>query len=412
MSFLTPAWKGENKEKGLKAVAKLREDDKLYQVVLEAPLPDVKRAAIDRIADDAVLLQIQKLQPAAFSSLGAKEYNLASIKKFAFERMKDERAITEAALLKKPEKPDYLDKIHDDALLCRLAKAYDLPAAFDRIRDDKTQIALAQERLRYVDRVRCKRGPDWELLLLDGDWPRDPRVENARAEILSWDPKHPAVNNFGIRLLQDYCRWNSKGLPPDVFGRLEQLNEQFAGIELWARIGMLGLFPPRALPKKNVVEYARQMILDGNRRGATVLMRHLQKELPPETIEAIETLRRSCSGQELWAQLGLLGLFPAEKSADYCRAMIDGGDWRGLDILINTVKNSPHSPEAAAAVRTIKELYRKAAGAQSAELPRFRALPEGSYGRHADFQSTVCGYSDHTDNGVQVHFDTAALSAP
>ena len=410
MLFLTPAWKGENKDKGIKSVGKIKGDDKLYQVVLEAPIPDVKRAAIDRISDDAVLLKIMQIPLSSYFSLGAKEYTLRNIKQYAFEHMKDEKVITEAALLKKPEKDGFLDKIRDEALLFRLAQAYYLPAAFKRISDDKKQIELAQARLEYVDLVRNKHGYDWELLLLDGDCPQNMSVEYAHSDILSFDTLGPVVSNSGIRLLQNYLRYNRKDLPPDVSGKLEKLNDCYGGIELWARIGMLGLFPPRKIPKDKIVEYAKQMILEDNRRGVTVLMRHFQEDFPPEKLEQLEKLRRTYAGRELWTQIGLLGFFPREKTTEYCLELINGGDWRGLDIMLNAVKEAPYTLEAASMMHAVKELYRRAAGERDADLmDKFKTLREGRYGRHADYQSTACGYTDHVDNGVAVHYDLATL---
>lgn len=410
MSFLTPAWKGDNKDRGLRAVRRIFKDEKLLQVVREAPDPDVKLAAIERVSSDAVLLEVVRLQPSSFLSLGSKEYNLRRIKQRAFECMRDEAAITEAALIRKPEKDDFVDKVHDEDLLYRLASTYYLPAAFDRITDDKKQIELAQRRLSYVDRVRNKRGYDWELLLLDGDYPKDARVENARSSILDGDRGTPVVNNFGIRLLQDYLRYNQKDLPIDTSTKLRELNDRYAGIELWARIGMLGLFPPRDIPTSAVSDYAKQLILEGRNRGATVLMRHFADDLPTEKLEEIERLRMTCSGQELWRQIVLLGVLPAEKMVEYCRELVDGGDWCGLEALVSLVREKPHTREAASAVRAIKEIYHNATAGQTADaLRRCRSLPDGMYGRHVDYESTTCGYTDHMDNGVQVHFDMADL---
>lgn len=333
MSLFPPAWTGRSEKEALKAVMKLHSDKKLLRVVLEAPNPYVKKAAIERIRSDEALLRIMNIQLEDFDSGGSREYNLGSVKRYAFARIRDEEILTEAALLVKPYDDKYIDKIGDDALLYRLANAYYLPNAFQKIQDDQLQIRLARHNARYIDYVRKKSGDDWAQLLLE----KDVSVDKA-------------------------------------------------------------------------AEYARQMILNGDKRGVTVLARHLQNDLPPATLQKLEALRESYDGKELWTQIGLLGAFPFAGTEKYCRAIIDGGDPRGLDIMINAVKSNPSKKEAALLVMAIRELYGKAKSSAKPELlSKIKALPDGDYGRHADYKSTICGYTDHTDNGISAHFDAARL---
>jgi hypothetical protein len=60
MGLFKPAWQSDNKEKALKVVSKETDQTRLAEIARSAPLMPVRRAAVDRLTDKAVLVDLAK----------------------------------------------------------------------------------------------------------------------------------------------------------------------------------------------------------------------------------------------------------------------------------------------------------------------------------------------------------------
>ena len=179
--------------------------------------------------------------------------------------------------------------------------------------------------------------------------------------------------------------------------------------EDWVRLGLKGFFPD-----KKTVFYAKQIILDGNEKGFVILKQYIQKhpqDFPTDKLKELDELGKKYTGKELWVQIGLLGFFPLEKTAEYCREILDGDDLRGVDILLNAAKKHQKNISVVSnIIDPIIELYRKAKNEHNAGmLKRLQTIPEGEYGNHVDGDFHYCDYVDHEDKGVVRHFDVSEL---
>jgi hypothetical protein len=58
MGLFTPAWKGNNELKALKSVGKIKNEKKLCEIALTAPLKSTRLAAVEKIRDEQILGRI------------------------------------------------------------------------------------------------------------------------------------------------------------------------------------------------------------------------------------------------------------------------------------------------------------------------------------------------------------------
>lgn len=57
MGFFKPGWLSENSGRAIRAVRKVADLQTLYEIVCTAPLPDARRAAIERMTDENLLFK-------------------------------------------------------------------------------------------------------------------------------------------------------------------------------------------------------------------------------------------------------------------------------------------------------------------------------------------------------------------
>ena len=179
--------------------------------------------------------------------------------------------------------------------------------------------------------------------------------------------------------------------------------------EDWVRLGLKGLFPDN-----KTMSYAKQIILDGNEKGFVILKQYIQnhpQRFPTDKLKELDELGKKYTGKELWVQIGLLGFFPLEETAEYCHEILDGSDLRGVDILLNAAKKYQNNISVVSnIIDPIIELYRKAKSDHNAGMIKgLQTIPEGEYGNHVDGDFHYCDYVDHEDKGVVRHFDVSEL---
>ncbi|MCR4885714.1 MAG: hypothetical protein K5919_02255 [Clostridiales bacterium] len=121
MGFFSPIWMTENygkKEKAIDAVKKITDQEKLSQIVQEAPFEDVRVAAIQQMNDDQQLTQIAIAPPPAVRT------TYFSVPKAAARKVRDEKLLCKIAI-----SADYngasetaVDRINDPDLLEQVAR--------------------------------------------------------------------------------------------------------------------------------------------------------------------------------------------------------------------------------------------------------------------------------------------------
>lgn len=115
MGVFEPLWKTDNiqkKEEAVKAVSQITDEQKLRNVVLQAPLSEVSMAALEKISDPRILKEIILAESPAFE-----------IKHAAVSRLSDPADLAEIAVQRKayPADGDAIAMLDDEEMLFRIA---------------------------------------------------------------------------------------------------------------------------------------------------------------------------------------------------------------------------------------------------------------------------------------------------
>ena len=159
MGFLKPAWNSKNKEKAIKAVYKLKDQDTLARVAQEAQNVATRIAAIKRLKDENLLAKIAKTD-VDFSIRIAAIEKLTDQKALAFVVENDKNAYVRSAVL---------EKVTNQSVLAGVAKNDEIDSmrnkALNRITEQTVLFDVAKNAKDVRARVEAtKRITDSEML--------------------------------------------------------------------------------------------------------------------------------------------------------------------------------------------------------------------------------------------------------
>lgn len=118
MGLFKPVWKTSDymkDEKAIKAVKKITDNNKLYEICMTAPLLQVRKAAVNQINDQRLLLDI------------AAKSDMRSVSEHAYERIRDPQILNEVMLHGKKGVPfaELIKKINDEQTILYIAHCAD-----------------------------------------------------------------------------------------------------------------------------------------------------------------------------------------------------------------------------------------------------------------------------------------------
>ncbi len=118
MGLFKPVWKTSDymkDKKAIKAVKKITDNNKLYEICMTAPLFQVRDAAVNQINDQRLLLDI------------AAKSDMRSVSKLAYERIRDPQILNEVMLHGKKGVPfaELINKINDEQTILYIAHCAD-----------------------------------------------------------------------------------------------------------------------------------------------------------------------------------------------------------------------------------------------------------------------------------------------
>ena len=258
MSLFDPAWKTNKEEKLDEAMAALRaisDEEKLRDAAMSALLPEIRLEAVSRIENEKLLREIVLGEETNFDA-----------RKAAIQKISDEAILREIAVMRSayPADGEAIAKLENIALLKEIAMSetgHEQSKAVYKIKDQQILKEIAEKGEKGEARktaIRCMTDPDMLLDLMEGTSERFIITEAFHRfdELLRGMPRNDKIGEWHERYLNIVLKENQKDavVNLDYFQQTDELERIFQQAvredlraEAFSRLISMRVFSPHNL---------------------------------------------------------------------------------------------------------------------------------------------------------------------